>query len=290
MKRMIRRLGLVANCTKPQAASVVRRVARRARSLGLELIADADTAGLVEGIEAVSTAVMARRSDMVIALGGDGTLLRVARELGAHSVPVLGINIGRLGFLTAISEAGIGKALGDVAAGRFILSPRPLLDGAVLRAGRIVERFQAVNDVVVRTGTSSRMVSLDVAINGVMVSSYFCDGIIVASPSGSTGHSLSAGGPILSPETRAFVISLICPHSLSSRPLVVPDQRLISVLVSQCSGEVILSADGQFSRRLCQGDTVSVRRSRRVAHFVYLMDHDHFAVLRQKLNWSGRHV
>ncbi len=254
------------------------------------MVADADTAGLVHGLKSVSMAEMARLSDMVVALGGDGTLLRVARKFASKGVPVLGINIGRLGFLTAISEAGMGRALDDVVAGRFVLSSRALLDGVVLSEGRTVERFHAVNDVVVRTGASSRMVSLDVAINDVMVSSYFCDGIILASPSGSTGHSLSAGGPILSPETRAFVISLICPHSLNSRPLVVPDQRVISVLVSQCSGEVILSADGQFSRSLDQGDTVSVRRSRRIARFVYLPGHDHFAVLRQKLNWSGRHV
>jgi NAD+ kinase len=134
------------------------------------------------------------------------------------------------------------------------------------------------------------MASLDVAINGTMVSSYFCDGIIVSSPSGSTGHSLSAGGPILAPDTRAFVISLICPHSLNSRPLVVPDQRVISVVVSECSGEVVLSADGQLSCSLQRGDMVTVRRSRRVARLVYLPTYDHFAVLRKKLNWSGRHV
>lgn len=289
MKKKIRRIGLVANCGKPQAAAVVRRILRHAASLGMEVIADRDTASLAHGLASAPDVDLAARADMVIALGGDGTLLRVAREFGPRSVPILGINIGRLGFLTAISEDGLAIALRSVAGGRFVVSRRPLLDGTIVRRGRTADRFLAVNDVVVRTGASSRMVSLDVAINGVKVSSYFCDGIIVASPSGSTGHSLSAGGPILSPETRAFVISLVCPHSLNSRPLVIPDERDITVVVSQCSGEVILSADGQFTRSMDQGDKVSVRRSRSAASLVYLPGYDHFAVLRQKLNWSGRH-
>jgi NAD+ kinase len=285
----VRCLGLVANCGKPQAAPVVGRLARHARRLGMRVLADADTAALVAGIEASPDTALAERCDMLIAVGGDGTLLRVAREFAPRSMPVMGVNIGRLGFLTAISEPGIPATLRALADGEFIVSNRHLLAGSIERKGRRLHNFLAVNDVVVRTGASSRMVSLEVAINGTRVSSYFCDGIIVASPSGSTGHSLSAGGPILSPETRAFVISLVCPHSLNSRPLVIPDQRVISVGVSQCAGEVILSADGQLTRSLVQGDRVSVRRSRRSARLVYLPGYDHFAVLRQKLNWSGRY-
>jgi NAD+ kinase len=255
----------------------------------MSIVADADTARLVDGIHAARGEELAEQCDMLIAVGGDGTLLRVAREFGPRGIPVMGVNIGRLGFLTAISEPGVPAAMRALAEGRFVVSRRHLLAGSIERDGRRLDRFMALNDVVVRTGASSRMVSLDVAINGTRVSSYFCDGIIVASPSGSTGHSLSAGGPILSPETRAFVISLVCPHSLNSRPLVIPDQRAISVVVSQCSGEVILSADGQLTRSLLQGDRVSVHRSRCSAQLVYLPGYDHFAVLRQKLNWSGRY-
>lgn len=290
MKRSIRCLGIVANCEKPQAASVVRRLASKARALGIHVVADANTALLVPGLTPLSAPALASRAGMIVALGGDGTLLRVSREFSAYPVPILGINIGRLGFLTAISESDLSMALREIAAGRYVLSPRPLLDCTILRNGKNIRHFLAMNDVVARTGANSRMVSLDVSIDDAKVSSYFCDGIIVASPSGSTGHSLSAGGPILAPETRAFVISLICPHSLNSRPLVIPDQRTIKIEVSQCAGDVFLSSDGQQTHSIRQGDSFSVRRSRRSVRLVHLPGYDLFAVLRQKLNWSGRHV
>ncbi len=258
--------------------------------MGMEVVADPHTASLIAGIPSVPVAGMRQACDVVLALGGDGTLLRVVRELRGGRVPILGVNIGHLGFLTAISEPDVERAVEALAAGRYTLSRRPLLDGTIRRAAQPVVRCRALNDLVLRTGASSRMVTLDVAIDGVKVSSYYCDGLIVAAPAGSTGHSLSAGGPILSPETRAIVISLICPHTMSSRPLVLPDKSTVAVTVTHCAGEVILSVDGQIGHSLSEGDHVTVRRGAVHAAFVCLPGYDWFAVLRRKLKWSGRHV
>jgi NAD+ kinase len=290
MRQQVRRIGVVANCTKSRAPVVLARILKKARAAGIRVVADPDTASLAAGIPAVPASGLSQACDVILALGGDGTLLRAVRELGDSHVPILGVNIGHLGFLTAISERDVERAMDDLAAGRYRLGRRPLLGGMVRRHSRPVVRCRALNDLVIRTGASSRMVTLDVAIDGVNVSSYYCDGLIVATPSGSTGHSLSAGGPILSPDTKAIVISLICPHTMSSRPLVLPDKSAIAVTVAHAAGDVILSVDGQIGHALSEGDHVTVKRSAPHAAFVYLHGYDWFAVLRRKLKWSGRHV
>jgi len=291
MKQPVHRIGVVANCMKRRAPAVLSRILKKASSEGMQVVADPETAALVRGLPSAPIADLRRSCDVVLALGGDGTLLRVVRDLhGDRVVPILGVNIGHLGFLTALSEPDVERAIEHLAAGRYVVSRRPLLDGVVKRNSRRALSCRAINDLVLRTGASSRMVTLDVAIDGVNVSSYYCDGLIVAVPAGSTGHSLSAGGPILSPDTRAIVISLICPHTMSSRPLVLPDRSVVVVTVAHCAGDIVLSVDGQIGHALAEGDSLTVRRSVRHAAFVYLHGYDWFAVLRRKLKWSGRHV
>ncbi|MDI6775502.1 MAG: NAD(+)/NADH kinase [Verrucomicrobiota bacterium] len=283
----MRRLAVIANCEKPRANDVLRRVAVKARELGLRVAADKPTARLLRYGTTASETRIFDGVDGVLALGGDGTVLRVARALGGRDRPIMGVNVGGLGFLTSVAEADLERGIDCLAADRFTVSNRAVAEVTVERRGRRLWRFRALNDAVVARGRSLRVVTLDVSVGRDRGTSYVCDGLIVSTPTGSTGHSLSANGPIVSPDTSAFVISLICPHTLSSRPLVAPDRREIVVGVSS-SGGLLLSIDGQVGRPLVQGDLVRVRRSAKGVKFVHLPGYSYFSVLRQKLRWSGR--
>ena len=286
----MKKLGVTANCSKEGVSEVLGRLAEKAKELGFDLVADETTGNLLKSGQSVPIGDMFDDVDAVMALGGDGTMLRVVRELDGKDMPVMGVNIGGLGFLTSVAEKDIGRALECLAADNFLISVRSVAESVVEREGVSVARFRALNDVVISSRPSSRVVTLDVSIDRDRGTSYVCDGLIVSTPTGSTGHSLSAGGPILSPETDAFVISLICPHTLSSRPLVVPDGSEISIKTVESSGECLLSVDGQVGRALAQGDCVKVTRSGRNVRFIHLPGHSYFGVLRQKLRWSGSSV
>jgi NAD+ kinase len=228
---------------------VLKRVAAAGKALGLEFHADKPTARLCKSARVMSPAKLFDGVDAVIALGGDGTMLRAVRELDGRDKPVIGIKIGGLGFLTSISEDDVARALRCLARDEFTTRARAILECRVMHNGRSVASYRALNDVVLNSGASSRVVTLEVSIDNDNVTSYVCDGIIVSTPTGSTGHSLSAGGPILTPETSAFVISLICPHTLSSRPLVVPDHSEVAIRAAKSAGDLRLSVDGRSEER-----------------------------------------
>jgi NAD+ kinase len=287
----MKRLGVIANCTKPRSAAVLGRLAEIAKALGAELLAMEPEAGLIGCRASASAAAMFERAEAVIALGGDGTMLRAVRLLDGRDTPVLGVNIGGLGFLTSVSEEEMDAALRCLACDRYVLQMMAVAECGVERGDGRRSAFRALNDVVVSRGPSGRVITLRLTVDGQHVTSYVCDGLIVATPAGSTGHSLSAGGPILVPETPAFVISLICPHTLSSRPLVVPDRSEICVTgEGPAEQRMLLSVDGQTDEELAAGDRVTVRRSPRGVRFIRLPGHSVFAVLRQKLRWSGSSV
>lgn len=280
-------LGVIANCGKPRAADVLAALKTKAAELGITLVTDDITASMLN-VTVKPITEMVDTVDAVMALGGDGTMLRVVRELGGRKKPVIGLNIGSLGFLTSIAEEQLDTALECLANDDFVIDEAAVVECEVAGGGD-GSRYTALNDVVVSSGPSSRVITLEVRIDGDYVTSYVCDGLIVSTPSGSTGHSLSAGGPILSPETAALVISLICPHTLSSRPLVVPDRSEISIIVSNCE-RVVLSVDGQVGEPLQCGSEIKVRLSKQGVRFIRLPGHSYFAVLRQKLRWSGSNV
>jgi NAD+ kinase len=285
--KRVKTIGLFANCNKPSANQVLRCLYARAQELNLNLAACAPASEHVPEALYLEPEELAGKIDLLMALGGDGTMLRAVRLLDGRDIPVLGVNLGSLGFLTSVAEDHAEYALTCVARGDFTVHPRALADCRVLRDGREISRYRALNDIVMDRGASSRIATLDLLVEGEAVSSYICDGLIVSTPTGSTGHSLSAGGPILHPETAAWVISLICPHTLSSRPLVIPDRYLITVNVTRCAGDLLLSADGQAGEGLQTGDQVQISASPNKAHFVKLPDYSYFAVLRQKLHWRG---
>jgi NAD+ kinase len=287
---MIRKLGVVANCGKPDAPAVLKKLSTKAKKLGFELVADKASLCLLQHGKRIRASSHLGAVDAVMALGGDGTMLRAVRMLEGRDIPVIGLNLGALGFLTSVVEGELDRALKCLVSGKYETSTRAMADAVVERRGRCVVRQRALNDVVVSSGPSKRVVVLGLAIDGDKVTSYVCDGLIVSTPTGSTGHSLSAGGPILTPETPAFVISLICPHTLSSRPLVVPDRSEIVVTIEDVSGKIRFSVDGQIAENLHEGDKVKICRSESNVRFIHLPGHSYFTVLRRKLHWSGSNV
>jgi len=287
---MIRKLGVIANCSKPDAPAVLKKLAAKARKLGVDLVADKASICLLQHGKRIHASSHLASVDAVMALGGDGTMLRAVRMLDGRDIPVIGLNLGALGFLTSVVENELDRALKCLVSGKYETSTRAMADAVVERKGRCVLRQRALNEVVISSGPSQRVVVLGLAIDGDRVTSYVCDGLIVSTPTGSTGHSLSAGGPILTPETPAFVISLVCPHTLSSRPLVVPDKSEIVVTIDDVSGKILFSVDGQIAENLHEGDRVRITRSRSSVRFIHLPGHSYFTVLRKKLHWSGSNV
>jgi NAD+ kinase len=242
--------------------------------------------GLPAGARTVSDAELSACADLVVVLGGDGTLL-VASHVLQRSVPVVAVNFGSLGFLTEVALTELFPTLEAVLAGQAQIEERRLLRAVVQRAGHALVSDDALNDVVLTRSSHSRILDLDVWIDGRFVSSFRSDGLIVASPTGSTAYNLAAGGPILHPALPALVLTPICPHMLSHRPLVVPDQAAIEVRVRQVREvEAQVTFDGQRGLDLQPDDGVTVTRSPRTLHLVKAATRDYFEVLRTKLKWG----
>lgn len=283
-------IGVLANCRKPHAADVLKRLAGKAKELELDLVACEDTAGLLPGAERVDAAALPDNIDVLVALGGDGTMLRAVRMLAGRDRPVLGVNLGSLGFLTSVTEDELERAIEVLKDGRFSTSSRSIAACSLRRDEREIGRYRALNDVVIAWGASSRVNTLEVALDGEPVAGYTCDGLIISTPTGSTGHAMAAGGPILHPESPSFVITPICPHTLSNRPLVVSDGSSICVRVLKAMKRLILSVDGQEEHEMGQGDAISVQRDEHGVRFIHLPGYSYFSVLRQKLLWRGSTV
>jgi len=287
-------LGVIVNTNKPRAEAVLRRLVAMAAEAGLQVMLAPDARALAPDLEVLTDDRALGKADAVLALGGDGTMLAAVRRLvavGDALPPLMGLNIGSLGFMTSITESDMRVALECLRDDLCIVSERSLASCEVLRDGAsVLGTHQGLNDVVVRNGETSRVVMLEVSIDHSLVTTYVCDGVIVSTPTGSTGYSLSADGPIVTPQTGVFVISVICPHTLSSRPLVVPDRSVIRVKVCGHAAGLRISIDGQDEHQLAVGDVVEVTRAMQRVRFLHLPTHDYFAVLRQKLNWSGSAV
>lgn len=289
MEKAIKRLGVVANCAKGEAPTALARVQQAAIRFGLDLLACDETAQWLKA-RMTSPAAFRKQADAVVALGGDGTLLHAARLMGNADIPILGVNLGALGFLTSVAEADLERALEYLANGDYTLSARTTLVCEARRGRKRVGAFKALNDVVLGWGRSSRIITLDVDLGEERVASYRCDGLIVATPTGSTGHSLSAGGPIVHPEAKALLVSVICPHTLSARPLVLPDDARLRIVVRAAAKPLLLSVDGQEELAVRQGDELLIQRGPKPVRLIHVPGYSYFSVLRQKLHWRGSSV
>ncbi|NKB22819.1 MAG: hypothetical protein GKR87_00150 [Kiritimatiellae bacterium] len=286
------KIGVIANCNKPHAVAVLDRLTQKAKSLKMELIAFGTTADLLPFASQVDEKAWPAKADVVMALGGDGTVLRAIRTLKGTPIPVMGVNLGSLGFMTSVTEKDVDDALDVLTKGAFSLSSRTLIECKRTHNIEIISHDYALNDIVIGWGASPRLVTLGLAINNEEVTSYVCDGMIISTPTGSTGHSLSAGGPILLPETHAFLINVICPHTLSTRPLVIPDNSTISIeaLALPKNKQLIISMDGQIQKTCEQGDRLLIKKHTQNVQFIHLPGYSYFTLLRQKLHWRGSNV
>lgn len=225
--------------------------------------------------------------DMIIVGGGDGTLLQTAGRTRGSGVPLLGINLGSLGFLTSIPHYEIQSALPRALSGDYVVSERMALEFKVQREGKTVEEGWALNDVVVARGSHAHMIRLAVEVGGELLTQFHCDGVIFATPTGSTAYSLSAGGPIISPQASAFAITPICAHTLSNRPLIVAASERIHFVVPENSPPVVLQSDGVTHLKLQPSDRVEISAAKEPALLAHLPEASFYNIVRQKLRWSG---
>ncbi len=285
------KIGVTSNLRKPMAEQLLHQLGRAAKRHGLQMYAAAETAALLGGLGHVLEDDWPADLDALLVLGGDGTLLRTAHDLGGRDVPVLGVNCGSLGFLTSVAAEDLDYAVDCLISGDYRVGERVLADCRLIRAGRQDTRFTALNDVVVSNSGAARMATLRVTIGEHVVADFLCDGLILATPTGSTGHALSAGGPIIEPASPVFVICPICCHTLSTRPLVVADRRTVTLDVIHCTAEKMwLTVDGQTGIPLSDTDRLVFQRAPKTVHLIHLPGSNYFDVLRQKLHWRGTNL
>jgi NAD+ kinase len=287
---LTRQLGLVANDSKPGARELVHSLVREFRRHHIAALLDRPTAALVGSSDHYSTHDLAARCELLVVLGGDGTILQVLHGLGDRLIPFFGINLGTLGFLTTVSGGEYLRAVEAIVNRNFQLSERTLLNVEILREGRIVAAHIALNDAVVSRGELSRLIRLAVTIGDSPLTEYNADGLIVATPTGSTAYSLSAGGPILTPESGVFVVNPICPHVLTNRAVITSDVSPIEIRPADQRSSIYLTLDGQVVHQVEPGDMLRITKARQTLPLAMLPEMSFFQVLRQKLKWSGAAV
>ena len=283
-------IGLIAHTGKPGVGELTRTLAKELERAGLTVLLETKTAALAEMRAGCASAELGRKADLLVVLGGDGTILHLVGQLGDNIKPVFGINVGALGFLTCANSSATAEAVECIANGKMIFSERTLLDVAVKIPKSKPSNMTGLNDVVFSRGEVSRLVRLKASVNGEVLTEFNADGLIVATPTGSTAYSLSAGGPILAPESGAFVITPICPHVLTNRSIIVDEDAVIEVEVTEREYPVFLTVDGREPLRIDPGASVQIKKSSRVLPLASLPGVSFFGVVRQKLKWSGSNI
>jgi len=293
MKRSpIQTVGLFGKYQDDTVGTHLVRLARFLQARGLRTVVDADTASVLpESVGPVlPLEALGPQIDVAIVIGGDGTLLHVARNLAEHDVPVIGVNLGRLGFLTDIPLVDMERDVGRILEGEFQAERRLLLHAEVYRGGRRMLSARALNDVVLTKGELARLIEFETYIGDQFVNSARGDGIIVATPTGSTAYAMSAGGPILHPTLSALVLVPICPHTLSNRPIAISaDSTIEIVLVGPTAGRAYVTFDGQLNYHLEDGDRIRLRRANHTVELLHPLARNHYDVLREKLGWGTKY-
>lgn len=285
----MKKASIVSKQGKPELGEVASRVAHWLRQHGYTVTADAATLDFCPDCKPAERDSLADEApDFVIVLGGDGTLLSTARCVAQTGIPILGVNLGSLGFLTEVKQDEIEEALAAVDAGGCDLSTRPMLHCQVQREGKCVATFEALNEVVMNQSAVARITDFEVRVDGKFVANYKADGVIISTPTGSTAYSLAAGGPILSPNVPGFVITPVASHALTNRPLVVRDTAVIEARILVTREQAFLTVDGQEGTALGENDVVRCRKSDHQVKLFNLANRSFFDVLRTKLKWGER--
>ena len=285
---IVKTVGIVSKPNTPAAAQVIPAVLEMLHARGISARIDEQTAEYLGGVYGLPRQAVPEGCDLIIVLGGDGTLLSAARAIGKREIPLLPVNLGGLGFLTAITMNEIFPEIERALRGEQRIARRRLLATEVVRAGAVVAAYEALNDAVLTKSALARMIDLETHVDEQFVCAYKADGLIISTPTGSTAYSLSAGGPIIFPSVPAICLTPICPHMLTNRPVLVPETSVVRVISHGPDESVYLTIDGQVGTPIRDGDTIVCRSS---GHSLLLIRPPHqmfFDVLRQKLKWGER--
>jgi NAD+ kinase len=285
--QQIATVGIISKPNIPQAVDIVCGLLEWLEERGIRYRCDEQTAQYAELNEYYSREDLPEGTDLVIVLGGDGTLLSAARMVAGRDIPLLAVNLGRLGFLTSITVDELYPELERALRGEHQITRRRMADCELLREGEVIGSYSALNDVVINKSMLARMIDLDTHVDSHFVAAYKADGLIIATPTGSTAYSLSAGGPVIFPSVAAFCITPICPHMLTNRPVIVPDNSVINVLSHGDEG-TYLTIDGQVGEPMSKGDLVICRSSPKTISLIRPPKVLFFDVLREKLKWGER--
>lgn len=283
-------IGLIGKFGDPSVADTLAQIANYLRRLNLRVLVDEASAKFIPSndLEVATRYAIGQECDLAIAMGGDGTLLNAARSLVDFQVPILGVNLGRLGFLADVSPAEMPVSLEEVLSGRFREEERSLLHAEIVRDGRIISQTDALNDVVAHKRDVARMIEVNTFLDGRFLNAYRADGLIIATPTGSTAYALSGGGPIIHPTLEAVVIVPICPHTLTHRPIVVTADSVIEVLLNASNTtQTQVTCDGQISLAIEPGDHIVIRKKSPKLRLIHPINHDYFELLRAKLGWGA---
>lgn len=284
----MKRIGVFAKVHDPRCQGVAEELFTWLKEKGYEPFVEAHLARHL-GFPGFPAEDIPSLAELVVVLGGDGTLISTARIIGKRNIPILAVNLGSLGFLTEIALDELYPALEKCLAGDFRISERLMLQAVVEREGRLLAAHVVLNDVVINKGALARIVDLETRVNGFDLTTFKADGLIISTPTGSTGYSLSAGGPIINPSMNCIVITPICPHTLTNRPLVLDADSLVTVAVKSLDDEdIYLTLDGQVGLELKSGDIITVNRASHSAKLVMSEKRDYFGILRKKLKWGER--
>lgn len=286
----MKKIGLFCKPKAPSAANTLRKLTHWLRKLNCQVFLDTATATIINEPSSHSKATISEIADLLIVLGGDGTLLSVARAAHSHNVPILAVNLGSLGFLAEISLDELYPTLENILNDKFEIESRMLLNAYIWRNGEKVEDYNVLNDIVINKGVVARVINLQVLVDGQYMTSYRADGLIIATPTGSTAYSLSAGGPIIHPSMQTLVLSPICPFTLTNRSILIPDQSIIQVKLDAEYNDVRVTLDGQESYKMKAGDILEIQKTKTTLQLIKGPNKNYYKILRKKLHWGTQNV
>ena len=283
-----KKIGVFCKPKAPSATDILGRLIPWLRKQNYHIFLDTGTAAIINETSSYEKREISQQADLLIVLGGDGTLLSVARAAHPHNIPILAVNLGSLGFLAEISIDELYPTLENILAGKFEIENRMLLNACIWRNGEKVEDHNVLNDVVINKGAVARVISLQVLVNGQYMTSYRADGLIIATPTGSTAYSLSAGGPIIHPSMHTLVLSPICPFTLTNRSILIPDQSIIQVKLAAEYDDVRVTLDGQEGYDMRAGDILEIKKTKTSFQLIRGPNKNYYQILRDKLHWGSQ--
>lgn len=285
----MKQVGIFAKYKKEkEVQEILIRLIRWLQDRNLEPILEEDLGKELDLPERLPRDEIPASTQMLVVLGGDGTLLSVARLVKNDDVPILGVNLGHMGFLTEVSLQELYPALEDILAGRYTIDRRMTLNAKVFRSDACISEHEVLNDVVINNGALARMIDLEVKVDDTYLTTYQADGLIVSTPTGSTAYSLSAGGPIIHPTLSSILLTPICPHTLTNRPIILPVNSTMEITLKSGRRDVFLTLDGQVGHSFLENDVVTIQKSAYTVPLIQTSFRDYFEVLRTKLKWGER--